>query len=419
MRIATPIFSKSTGLAAALVKFESAGLTLSSCRIHRPPSAALAAFARGDVDEDDEIEAVMCATFLQENNDAVERCGVACRVLTDGAAEASADLSSAWACAASMRAEVKEAEAVVTFRRPSVYARERVEAGKSVPPFLLPAGAPGHLPPHVALARLEAKLAALSATDDIAKESDAGIDCTSSASGASAPAPDSNDLDVPPHVRAVHLLEELEARRERLGIEDATMRWARPSGGAAHAGRGAGQQGTAQCFGAAVRVLTAALAVAKFVFSTVATLGAIALIFWCIGSSKQALPPHQAWGPAIHIPLLIVVTTMLAYLEGIQVAILELKHVDGAKFAATRPCAARNHALLVARDGKNVERFLVGRQVRLFGARSPAARTHALSHTATLLHRRVLLLPRCDAAACSSASSSSSSSARSSPHSQR
>ena len=36
--------------------------------------------------------------------------------------------------------------------------------------------------------------------------------------------------------------------------------------------------------------------------------------------------------------------------------------MDRSRFEATRPRAARNHALLVARDGKNVERFLVGRQ---------------------------------------------------------
>ena len=374
MRTAT-VTSKSTSLAAAFAKFESAGLKLSSCRIHRSPSAALAAFARGDADADHEIEAVLCATWLEEN-DAIERCGVACRVLKGGAAGASADLFSAWACPASMRADarngsevkghasvVETAEAVRTFRRPSVYARERVAAGKTVPPFLLPAGAPGHIPPHVALARLEAKLAALSAKEDSAQVSGTASGGSGSASES---APDSNELDVPPHVRAVRMLDELDACRERLGLDDATMRWARPSGGAAHEGRGAGEKGTAQCLRATVRILTAALAVAKFIFSTVATLAAIALIFWCIGSSKQALPPHQSWAPAIHIPLLLVVTAMLAYLEGIQVAILELKHVDSAKFAATRPCAARNHALLVARDGKNVERFLVGRQVRLF-----------------------------------------------------
>ena len=54
------------------------------------------------------------------------------------------------------------------------------------------------------------------------------------------------------------------------------------------------------------------------IYSCLLTLGACALVAWGIVDGHASLPGP----PALHIALLIAVITLLAYLEGLQVAIL-------------------------------------------------------------------------------------------------
>ena len=305
------LLSEDSTVAEVLAVFESEGLALSSLRVHRPPSAQLIAFADGEVARFPAPSAVVCATWVGDAAAGAAACGgkgSVSRLFLNAASKPA--LAAAWSQPAESPATAKdtavvladslaEARPVLVFRRPSLYAAERVASGKSVPNFLLPAGAPGHLPPHVALSRLEAEFAALPPYETVA----AGDD------GSSSPSPRTlvnDERDVPPHVRAVRLLEEIEARRAQSGVVV----------------DGEGEAKVVKvkrALGACWRVTTAVLAVAKFVFSTVITIGAIALIYIAIGSNLQALPPHEVWAPVIHIPLLLFVITALAYLEGIQV----------------------------------------------------------------------------------------------------
>ena len=101
-----------------------------------------------------------------------------------------------------------------------------------------------------------------------------------------------------------------------------------------------------------------ALDAVRYVSSTIITLGCIATICYAIGNNHAALPGH----PAVHFALFVFVLILLAYLEGLQVAILALERVDGAAFKASHPRAFVVHRLSTARAGLNVQRFLVGRQ---------------------------------------------------------
>jgi len=95
----------------------------------------------------------------------------------------------------------------------------------------------------------------------------------------------------------------------------------------------------------------------RYVFSTLITLASIGLILYALGRSYAALPGH----PAVHYPLLIFVLTLLAYLEGLQVAILALERVDRNAFRDRKKSFA-SHKLATANRGRNVQRLLIGRQ---------------------------------------------------------
>jgi hypothetical protein len=95
----------------------------------------------------------------------------------------------------------------------------------------------------------------------------------------------------------------------------------------------------------------------RYFMSTIATIASISLIFYAMGKGYAALPGH----PAIHYPLLFFVLTLLAYLEGLQVAILALERVDRNTFSERKKAFA-SHKLATANRGRNVQRFLVGRQ---------------------------------------------------------
>lgn len=99
-----------------------------------------------------------------------------------------------------------------------------------------------------------------------------------------------------------------------------------------------------------------ALAVTKYCVSTVLTFGAISFVVYGIFIRKAPLSGH----PAMHYAILAFVLTLLAYLEGLQVAILALETTDGNAWKETHPRAYALHKLVTT--GHNVQRFLVGRQ---------------------------------------------------------
>jgi hypothetical protein len=77
---------------------------------------------------------------------------------------------------------------------------------------------------------------------------------------------------------------------------------------------------------------------------------------WGIWSGEAVLP-----GPPIaHFLIFCFCITLVAYLEGLQVAILAVEHTDPEKYKLSHP---RAYAIMSSvKQGNNVERFLVGRQ---------------------------------------------------------
>lgn len=94
----------------------------------------------------------------------------------------------------------------------------------------------------------------------------------------------------------------------------------------------------------------------KYLVSTLLTLASISFVSFGIATDNAALSGH----PAMHFGILVFVLILLAYLEGLQVAILALESSDGNVWKDTHPRAYALHKL--ATTGSNVQRFLVGRQ---------------------------------------------------------
>jgi hypothetical protein len=103
---------------------------------------------------------------------------------------------------------------------------------------------------------------------------------------------------------------------------------------------------------------TSAFDYARYVFATVLTIISISLIVYAIAEGHAALPGH----PIMQYALLIFDLTLLAYLEGLQVAILALERVRYSTFPEHMTRAIASHKLATANRGHNVQRFLVGRQ---------------------------------------------------------
>jgi hypothetical protein len=95
----------------------------------------------------------------------------------------------------------------------------------------------------------------------------------------------------------------------------------------------------------------------RYIFSTILSFISIGIIIYSIAKGFAALPGH----PVLQYILLIGDLILLAYLEGLQVAILALEKVRTSTFSDIKRAAA-SHKLAVARKGLNVQRFLVGRQ---------------------------------------------------------
>jgi len=97
---------------------------------------------------------------------------------------------------------------------------------------------------------------------------------------------------------------------------------------------------------------------ARYVFATIITFISIGLIVYAIAGGHAALPGH----PIMHYALLVFDLTLLAYLEGLQVAILALERVRTSTFPEHMTRAIASHKLATGGRGINVQRFLVGRQ---------------------------------------------------------
>jgi hypothetical protein len=94
----------------------------------------------------------------------------------------------------------------------------------------------------------------------------------------------------------------------------------------------------------------------KYFFSSVMTVTYVIYILWGIGTNQAVLPGH----PVLHYLIFLFCLTLVAYLEGLQVAILNCEHVDPERRKESHPRAYK--LMTSVRQGNNVERFLVGRQ---------------------------------------------------------
>jgi hypothetical protein len=94
----------------------------------------------------------------------------------------------------------------------------------------------------------------------------------------------------------------------------------------------------------------------KYILSSVMTLTYFTYIMWGIWTNQAVLP-----GPGVvHFFIFAFCMTLVAYLEGLQVAILACEHLDPMPMREIYPRASKLMASV--KRGNNVERFLVGRQ---------------------------------------------------------
>jgi len=95
----------------------------------------------------------------------------------------------------------------------------------------------------------------------------------------------------------------------------------------------------------------------RYIFATILTIISIGLICYSIGAGLAAMPGH----PIILYILLAFDIVLLAYLEGLQIAILALERTSCETFIQ-RKRAYASQTLAMRYNGHNVQRFLVGRQ---------------------------------------------------------
>jgi len=96
--------------------------------------------------------------------------------------------------------------------------------------------------------------------------------------------------------------------------------------------------------------------VIRYILSTGLSLTMLLVIVWGIGIGEAVLPGP----PVVHYIIFIFCVILLAYLEGLQVAILALEGMSSDAFSEHYPRAAQLHDKV--NEGKNVRRFLIGRQ---------------------------------------------------------
>jgi hypothetical protein len=94
----------------------------------------------------------------------------------------------------------------------------------------------------------------------------------------------------------------------------------------------------------------------KYAMSSALTVTYLVYIMWGIWTNQAVLPGP----PVLHFIIFCFCLTLVAYLEGLQVAILNCEHVDPERKKESHPRAYK--LMTSVREGNNVERFLVGRQ---------------------------------------------------------
>jgi hypothetical protein len=94
----------------------------------------------------------------------------------------------------------------------------------------------------------------------------------------------------------------------------------------------------------------------KYIISSGLTITYLIYILWGIWTNQAVLPAH----PVAHFIIFIFCLTLVAYLEGLQVAILAVEHNDPEAKKNSHPRAYQ--LIKKVREGNNVDRFLVGRQ---------------------------------------------------------
>lgn len=103
-------------------------------------------------------------------------------------------------------------------------------------------------------------------------------------------------------------------------------------------------------------LLDVVLTYTKYIISSIATITYLIYIFWGIWTGQAVLPTH----PAVHFILFCFCMMMVAYLEGLQVALLAVIDEDPEPYRISHPRAYK--LMKSAKEGKNIDRFLVGRQ---------------------------------------------------------
>jgi hypothetical protein len=96
--------------------------------------------------------------------------------------------------------------------------------------------------------------------------------------------------------------------------------------------------------------------ICKYIWSTIATLGAVVVILYGISLDAYVLPTPKA---ATYI-IFFAVMTLLFFLEGMMIAIVATQYWDREQFKEAYPRAYVLHELINRPD--NVKRFIIGRQ---------------------------------------------------------
>jgi hypothetical protein len=94
----------------------------------------------------------------------------------------------------------------------------------------------------------------------------------------------------------------------------------------------------------------------KYIWSTVVTLGSVAIVIYGISIQAYVLPVP----PAAAYVMALVLLTILYYLEGLMIAIVGTQYWDPETFKELYPRAFAIHQMMSAPE--NVKRFIIGRQ---------------------------------------------------------
>ena len=103
---------------------------------------------------------------------------------------------------------------------------------------------------------------------------------------------------------------------------------------------------------------TIAADVTRIAFSICLLLFSAISVIYAIATSSTTMPAFPPWSQYICLAISLLI---LGVLEGLQIAVVELAHKDPEQYRRMYPRAAK--LLAFENRGRNVERFLMGRQV--------------------------------------------------------